>query len=79
MKTSDEEWQRLKPVTRAGSDAVEDAFMRRYREGIVERWGEAERKAAADLYLVVARLGGEKLVGKGQTLAPGTFWPNVSF
>jgi NitT/TauT family transport system substrate-binding protein len=79
MKISDEEWQRLRPVTRAASDAVQAAFMRRYREGIVERWGEAERKAAAELYLVLARLGGEKLVGKGPAIAPGTFWPNVSF
>jgi len=79
MRTSDAEWERLKPVTRAESDAVQDAFMRRYREGIVERWGEGERQAAADLYRVLAKLGGEKLVGKGEALAPGTFWPNVSY
>ena len=36
MRTSDAEWERLKPVTRAESDAVQDAFMRCYREGIVE-------------------------------------------
>jgi NitT/TauT family transport system substrate-binding protein len=79
MKTSDAEWRRLMPVTRAESDAVQDAFMRRYREGIVESWGGKERQAAADLYRVLAKLGGEKLVGKGETLAPGTFWPNVSY
>lgn len=79
MKTSDEEWQRLKELTRAEDDAVLDAFMRRYREGIVESWGEAERAKAADLYLVLAELGGEKLVGRGRTLAPGTFWDQVSF
>ena len=79
MKTSDAEWRRLMPVTRAESDAVQDAFMRRYREGIVESWGEKERQAAADLYRVLAKLGGEKLVGKGEALAPGTFWPNVSY
>jgi len=79
MKTSDEEWRRLMPVTRAESDAVQAAFMRRYREGIVESWGEKERQAAADLYRVLAKLGGEKLVGKGEALAPGTFWPNVSY
>lgn len=79
MKTSDEEWRRLMPVTRAESDAVQDAFMRRYREGIVETWGEKERQAAADLYLVLARLGGERLVGKGRELAPGTFSPDVSY
>lgn len=79
MRTSDEEWRRLMPVTRAESDAVQGAFMRRYREGIVESWGEKERKAAADLYLVLARLGGERLVGKGRELAPGTFSPDVSY
>ena len=79
MKASDEEWRRLRPVTRAETDEVQAAFMRRYREGIVESWGEKERKAAADLYLVLAKLGGEKLVGKGRELAPGTFWPGVSY
>jgi NitT/TauT family transport system substrate-binding protein len=53
--------------------------MRRYREGIVERWGEQQRQEAAALYRVLAELGGEKLVGKGEELAPGTFWPKVSF
>lgn len=79
MKISDTEWQRLKPLTRAENDAVLDAFMRRYREGIVERWGEAEREAAAKLYQVLAGLGGEDLVGKGKTLPPGTFWDRVSY
>jgi NitT/TauT family transport system substrate-binding protein len=79
MKTSDEEWQRLAEQTRAESPAVLEALMRRYREGIVERWGEKERADAAKLYEIVATLGGEKLVGKGVSLAEGTFWPNVSF
>lgn len=79
MKTSDEEWQRLKPLTRAESDAQLEAFMRRYREGIVESWGEREREQAAQLYRVLAQIGGEELVGKGEELAPGTFWPQVSF
>jgi NitT/TauT family transport system substrate-binding protein len=79
MKTSDAEWQRLKPLTRAETDAELDAFMRRYREGIVERWGDRQREEAAALYRVLAELGGEKLVGKGDELAPGTFWPQVSY
>ena len=35
--------------------------------------------AAARLYTVLAGLGGEKLVGKGKELAPGTFWARVSY
>lgn len=79
MKTSDAEWQRLMPVTRAESEAVQQSFMRRYREGITERWGDEERRQAARLYEVLAGLGGEELVGKGTTLAAGTFWPRVSY
>lgn len=79
MKTSDAEWRRLKPLTRAESDAQLDAFMRRYREGIVESWGETERQQAAKLYKVLAELGGPELVGQSETLAAGTFWPKVSF
>ena len=79
MKTSDAEWQRLKPVTRAESEAELEAFMLRYREGIVEHWGDQQQREAAMLYRVLADLGGEKLVGKGKELAPGTFWAGVSY
>ena len=79
MLTSDAEWQRLMPATRAESEAELDAFMRRYREGIVEHWGPEQQAEAAKLFAVLAELGGEKLVGKGTELAPGTFWPKVSY
>ena len=79
MLTSDAEWQRLMPVTRAESEAELDAFMRRYREGIVEHWGPEQQAQAARLFAVLAEIGGEQLVGKGAELAPGTFWPKVSF
>lgn len=79
MKTSDAEWQRLMLITRAENAAEQDAFMRRYREGIVEHWGPEQQAQAAKLFAVLAELGGEKLVGSSPELAPGTFWPKVSF
>ncbi|MFO1073936.1 MAG: ABC transporter substrate-binding protein [Geminicoccaceae bacterium] len=79
MRTSDAEWQRLLPLTRAESATQLDAFMRRYREGIPEHWGEEQRLQAARLYAVLAELGGPELVGRSATLDPGTFWPQVSF
>lgn len=79
MLTSDAEWQRLMPITRAENEAELAAFMRRYREGIVAHWGAEQQAQAAQLFLVLAELGGVKLVGKGTELAPGTFWAKVSF
>ena len=79
MRTSDAEWQRLMPVTTAENEAELDAFMRRYREGIVAHWGPEQQAEAAKLYDVLAKLGGEKLVGAGSELAPGTFWSGVSY
>lgn len=79
MASSDEEWQRLKPLTRADDDATLKALQRRFVEGIVPHWGPAEQQQAADLYLVLAKLGGEQLVGKAPELVEGTFWSGLSY
>lgn len=74
MVESDSEWQRLQALTKAETPAVQKALMTRWREGVPKSWGDAERAAAAKLYLVLAELGGEKLVGSAKELLPGTFW-----
>jgi len=79
MRDRDEEWETLRERTRAEDDATLEALKIRYREGIVERWGEAERAAAANLYAVLAELGGSELVGEAEELAPGTFWAGVTY
>ncbi|MDX6750602.1 ABC transporter substrate-binding protein [Geminicoccaceae bacterium 1502E] len=79
MRTSEAEWERLEPLTRAGDAATREAFRRRFAEGIVERWGDAERAQAARLYEILADLGGGRLVGEARRLAPGTFWEDVRF
>jgi NitT/TauT family transport system substrate-binding protein len=75
----DDEWERIRPLTRAEDDATLEALKRRYREGVIARWGEAEQADAAELYGILADLGGEKVVGSATELAPGTFWPNVTY
>jgi NitT/TauT family transport system substrate-binding protein len=79
LAENDEEWERLRPLTRAENDAVLEALKTRYREGIPEAWGAEQRDAAAKLYDVVAELGGEKLVGGSPVLAEGTFWDGVRY
>lgn len=75
----DAEWERIRPLTRAEDDATFEALKRRFRAGIVEHWGEKERADAAEVYAVLAELGGEQLVGGATELAPGTFWPGVTY
>jgi NitT/TauT family transport system substrate-binding protein len=75
----DEEWERIRPLTKAEDDATFEALKRRYREGIIEDWGEEERADAAEVYGILAGLGGEELVGGATELAPGTFWPGVTY
>jgi NitT/TauT family transport system substrate-binding protein len=79
LDTSDGEWERLRPLTKAENDAVLETLQRRYREGIVRSWGEKERVGAAELYARVAQLGGPEVVGRSDTLVEGTFWPGLSY
>ena len=74
LAESDAEWERIRPLTRAEDDAAFAALKQRFRDGIVTEWGEAERAAAADLYAILADLGGADLVGRATELMPGTFW-----
>ncbi|HJS85111.1 MAG TPA: ABC transporter substrate-binding protein [Acetobacteraceae bacterium] len=75
LAESDAEWQRLMPLTGAKSQAELERLKALYRAGIPRQWGEAERRAAAQLFTVLARIGGQELVGAAGTLAEGTFWP----
>jgi NitT/TauT family transport system substrate-binding protein len=79
LLTSDAEWERIRAMTRAEDDATFATLKRRWREGVVEHWGEAERADAERLYAILAELGGEQLVGGATELQPGTFWAPVSY
>jgi NitT/TauT family transport system substrate-binding protein len=75
----DAEWERIRPLTKAEDDATFEALKRRFREGIIGHWGEQQRADAAQVYAILAELGGEQLVGGATALAPGTFWPDVAY
>jgi NitT/TauT family transport system substrate-binding protein len=72
---SDGEWDRLRPKLGTDDPAVQAALKAGYRAGILERWGDAERRDAASLYAILVEIGGEALVGEAKAIAPGTFWP----
>ena len=75
LATSDAEWQRLKPLTGAANDSELERLRDWYRRGIPLRWGEPERRAAIQLFELLAKIGGADLVGPISAVPPGTFWP----
>lgn len=79
LAESDEEWERLRPLMKAGDEATFLALRDGFRAGIPTRWGAEERADAARLFDILAALGGEKLVGRAETLPDGTFWPGTGF
>ena len=74
LATSDEAWDRLKPLMGTDDDAVFQTLKTRYREGIPTRPITEEERDTAKVYEYLAKVGGEKLVGPATTMAEGTFW-----
>jgi NitT/TauT family transport system substrate-binding protein len=74
LRRSDAEWEVLRQRTRAQDDATLTALRDSFREGIPTRPLSEEMADTETVYALLAKLGGEKLVGPSQTMAPGTFW-----
>jgi ABC-type nitrate/sulfonate/bicarbonate transport systems, periplasmic components len=74
LARSNEEWDRLSPLLGTSDPNVGAMLKDGYRDGIINRWGDEERRDAARLYGVLAELGGEALVGRAHSLDPSTFW-----
>jgi NitT/TauT family transport system substrate-binding protein len=79
LQTSDEEWERLRPLMGAPDQATFEALKAQYRAGIPRHWGAAERRDADKLFLILRKLGGKRLVGDATQVPPGTFWAEVSY
>jgi len=79
LQSSNEEWERLRPLTNAGNDETLAALRDGYRAGIPARWGDAERTDSQMVFGILAKLGGKKLVGESSELQTGTFWPAAMY
>jgi NitT/TauT family transport system substrate-binding protein len=80
MQQDDQLWDEyLRPMSNAEDDATLVALRDSYRIGIPQQFGAAEIEVAAKVFEILARLGGEDLVGSSTALQPGTFWEGYSF
>jgi NitT/TauT family transport system substrate-binding protein len=75
IATSDRAWGAVIAQRLAGKDArTLDIYRKRYVAGAPKRAIAEEEADARAVYGALAGLGGEKLVGPGKTLDPGTFY-----
>lgn len=70
----DEEWQRIRPLTKAENDEVFIALKNEYRTRLLDKFGAEEMKASKQVFRILAQQGGRDLVGKATSLAEETFW-----
>jgi len=74
LAESEQEWERIEPLTQAENEATLRALRTAYRQGIPQQFGKAEIAAANRVFQILAREGGSELVGPSTSLTPGTFW-----
>jgi len=79
LRSSNDEWERLRPKTKAGNDQTLAALRDGFRAGIPAHWGEVERADSRKVFGILAELGGRKLIGESDNLQPGTFWRAVMY
>ena len=76
LLSSDEEWQRIRPLIKAENDGVFSLLKKDYRAGLLHKFGDKEIVASQQVFDILAEQGGSALVGKATALSEGTFWQN---
>lgn len=76
LLSSEEEWQRIRHLTKAENETVFNTLKKDYREGVLHHFSNKEIDASAHVFNILAKQGGRALVGKATELDTGTFWQN---
>ncbi|MEZ5899096.1 MAG: transporter substrate-binding domain-containing protein [Hyphomicrobiaceae bacterium] len=73
LATSDEAWERIKPLVKPFSDAEFVALREYFRSGVPGPWTQAETASAGKLTQLLIELGDAELVGDGTRFDPNLF------
>ncbi len=71
---NDAAWQKIVPLTGETDPETLTLLRHRYCEGRIRQWGDAEVKAAEQVFSLLREMGGESLTVKSQRLPSGVFW-----
>ncbi|PPC88143.1 MAG: ABC transporter substrate-binding protein, partial [Hyphomicrobium sp.] len=74
LATSDEAWERLRPLIKPASDAELVAIKSYFRAGITKGWSEQDTASADKLTKLLIELGDTELVGDGTRFDPKLFF-----
>ena len=74
MLSSDNEWERIFPLTNARDRTTLIHLRDAYRNGIPLSFGNKEIEETKKIFKILAKYGGRNLVGKSNEISPGIFW-----
>lgn len=74
LKTSDEEWNRIKKLMNVKDDKEFEALKSGYKKGIIEKFDEKNIADLQKIYKILLKEGGEKFVGDSVFLNNDIFW-----
>jgi NitT/TauT family transport system substrate-binding protein len=74
----DNEWQRIRHLTKAENDEVFTALKEEYRKIILRSFSSEEIEASKKVFAILTQQGGRDLVGKATKLSEETFWQTDS-
>ena len=74
LATSDDAWDKVRPLMKASDDTEFAALKAGYRKGIPPDTSDGDLDGARKLFEIMKDLGGEKLLGRAQKFEPELFW-----
>jgi len=77
--TSDEHWNDILPLTRTDDPTTQKLLREGYCAGRITQFTQQDKQAISDIYSMLHKIGGKKLIGSVETLDQRLFWDGASF